>query len=426
MGAGTRTSLRRWPVSPYRSAPDAVGTEPPKTTAALRAERTLTLTAALFRATGVLQVLITVVSHGGQSAHRNGELALALAVCAESLPLALYWLRRRRIAPAAVSADIAFCVAALAVNAALISPEDALTWAFFMYGFTILSSIGIGVAYRRYRTVLAATTALAAGYVVSSLFFGLEPPWNAVPDTLSYYADTSVTWLVARELRRSVREQDAMRARAVADAAALATERERLRHARVLHDRVLQTMETLARGPWIDDEQLRVHVATEAAWLRALVRGDPVDRDDDLLTALQTVVARSAGKGLDVQFIDSSLRRQESLRGALDAAVVGALCGAVEEALTNVVKHAGVRRAVVRAAVSPTLLIVSVVDDGRGFVLASQPVGWGLPQSIRRRLEEIGGSVRIETAPGMGTIVELALRLPRQVPGTEAGASCPA
>ena len=392
-------------------------------TAAHRAERMLTLTAVLFRATGVVQVLITVLSHRAQSAHPAWELALALAVCGESTPLGLYWLRRRRIAPAAMSADIAFCVAALAANAALTPAKDALTWAFFMYGFTILSSIGIGVAYRRYRTVLAATAALAAGYVVSSLFFGLERPWNAVPDTLSYVADTSVTWLVAHELRRSAREQDAMRARAVADAAALATERERLRHARVLHDRVLQTMETLARGDWITDEQLRVHVAIEAAWLRALVRGDPVDREDDLLTALQAVVHRSAGKGLDVQLTDSSLRRQEGIRGAVGAVAVGALCGAVEEALTNVAKHAGVRRAVVRAAATSTCLTLSVVDHGRGFDLASQPVGWGLPQSIRRRLEEIGGRVRIETAPGMGTIVELVLDLPSAVPGTPASAS---
>jgi signal transduction histidine kinase len=369
----------------------------------------LTLTAVLFRATGILQVLITALAHGAESAHAGWMLALTGAVCGETVPLSVYWLRGRRIGPAAMTADIAFCVAALAANAALIDTRDALTWAFFMYGFTMLSCIGIGVAYVRYRSVLAATAALAAGYVLSSLLFGLERPWNAVPDTISYFADTSVTWLVARELRRSAREQDAMRARAVADAAALATERERLRHARVLHDRVLQTLEALARGPWIADGPLRTHVAEEAAWLRALILGDPVDRHDDLLTALQDVVSRSAGKGLDVQLVDSSLRRQESVRQAVDAAAVGALCGAVEEALTNVSKHAGVTRAVVHAAATPSRVSVSVVDHGRGFDLARQPLGWGLPQSIRHRLHEIGGRVRIDTSPGAGTSVELVL-----------------
>ncbi|MCX5063877.1 MULTISPECIES: sensor histidine kinase [unclassified Streptomyces] len=397
-----------------RTNQSAQSVKVPEATAAQRSERMLTLTAVLFRATGILQVLITVLSHSAQYARPGWVLTVALTVCLESVLLSVYWLRRRKITPVTMSADIALCVAALAANAALTDTQDALTWAYFMYGFTILTSIGIGVAYLRYVAVLAATTALAAGYVLSSLFFGLERPWNALPDTISYFADTSVTWIVARELRRSAGELDTTRAKAVADAAALATERERLRHARALHDRVLQTMETLARGHWIADDRLRAQVAGEATWLRALVRGDPIDHEHDLLTALQAVVCRKTEHGLDVQLVDGSLRQQDAVRAGLAAASVAALSGAVEEALTNVAKHAGVDRAVLHAAATPTQVTISIVDHGRGFDPAHQPVGWGLPQSIRRRLLEIGGHVHLESAPGAGTSVELTLDITNQ------------
>lgn len=377
----------------------------------------LTLTAVLFRLTGVVQVLVAVGSHHSEYRHPDLALALASAVCVESVLLGAMWLRAKRIGPALMSADIAFCVAALAANAALTDSRDALTWAFFMYGFTILTSIGIGVAYLRLSSVLLATAALAAGYAVSSLVSGLERPWNAVPDTISYFANTSVTWLIARELRRSAGELDAYRRKSVADAATLATERERLRHARVLHDRVLQTMETLARGAWITDERLRAHIVEESLWLRALVRGDPVDQHHDLLTALQELVGRKAGLGLDIRLMDASLRQAHAVRAGLPLVVVEALTGAVEEALTNVAKHAGTTGVVVHAAVVGDQLTISVLDHGYGFEPGLQSPGWGLPQSIRRRLEEAGGRVRVESAPGAGTCVELSMNVPSDLPG---------
>lgn len=377
----------------------------------------LTLTAVLFRLTGVVQVLVAVGSHHSEYRHPDLALALASAVCVESVLLGAMWLLAKRIGPALMSADIAFCVAALAANAALTDSRDALTWAFFMYGFTILTSIGIGVAYLRLSSVLLATAALAAGYAVSSLVSGLERPWNAVPDTISYFANTSVTWLIARELRRSAGELDAYRRKSVADAATLATERERLRHARVLHDRVLQTMETLAHGAWITDERLRAHIVEESLWLRALVRGDPVDQHHDLLTALQELVGRKAGLGLDIRLMDASLRQAHAVRAGLPLVVVEALTGAVEEALTNVAKHAGTTGVVVHAGVVGDQLTISVLDHGYGFEPGLQSPGWGLPQSIRRRLEEAGGRVRVESAPGAGTCVELSMNVPSDLPG---------
>ncbi len=60
-------------------------------------------------------------------------------------------------------------------------------------------------------------------------------------------------------------------------------------------------------------------------------------------------------------------------------------------------------------------VVVTVRDDGRGFsydeaALAAQGK-IGLLKSIKGRAEQLGGALRVETAPGAGTEVEL--RVPR-------------
>jgi nitrate/nitrite-specific signal transduction histidine kinase len=81
----------------------------------------------------------------------------------------------------------------------------------------------------------------------------------------------------------------------------------------------------------------------------------------------------------------------------------------VQEALTNVRKHAVAARAVVRfECAEDESTIVSVEDDGRGFDLAGAEkragAHFGL-QTMRERTESVGGSLEIETAPGRGTRV---------------------
>jgi signal transduction histidine kinase len=78
----------------------------------------------------------------------------------------------------------------------------------------------------------------------------------------------------------------------------------------------------------------------------------------------------------------------------------------VRELLRNVVKHAGVKTAIVRATTVGDRLSVEVQDDGVGF--EAQPTlqsggtkGFGL-WSITDRLRCAGGEVSIRTAPGQG------------------------
>jgi len=78
----------------------------------------------------------------------------------------------------------------------------------------------------------------------------------------------------------------------------------------------------------------------------------------------------------------------------------------VQEAITNVLKHAGATTITVRTGVAGGRAFVSVGDDGRGFVLAEAD-GRGLV-NMRRRAAELGGDLELVTGAG-GTTVTLWL-----------------
>jgi signal transduction histidine kinase len=95
----------------------------------------------------------------------------------------------------------------------------------------------------------------------------------------------------------------------------------------------------------------------------------------------------------------------------LGAAVEVAIYRIVQEALTNVARHAGARSCTVRLALEPTALLLEVTDDGRGF--SDRGIGVGL-SGMGERAAELGGACEITSAQGIGTTV--SARLPRQAP----------
>ena len=95
----------------------------------------------------------------------------------------------------------------------------------------------------------------------------------------------------------------------------------------------------------------------------------------------------------------------------LDEAVAAELAAA-REAIVNAAKHAGVGEVSVYAEVETGRIAVFVRDRGAGFDPDSVPSDrHGLADSIRGRMERNGGKVRIKTAPGEGT--EVQLEMPR-------------
>jgi signal transduction histidine kinase len=81
----------------------------------------------------------------------------------------------------------------------------------------------------------------------------------------------------------------------------------------------------------------------------------------------------------------------------------------VQEALTNVLKHAGPAHAQVNIHYEPSVLGIEVVDDGRGVNGRAQPGGHGLI-GMRERVGVYGGS--FEAGPRTGGGFRVAVSLP--------------
>jgi two-component system nitrate/nitrite sensor histidine kinase NarX len=89
----------------------------------------------------------------------------------------------------------------------------------------------------------------------------------------------------------------------------------------------------------------------------------------------------------------------------------------IQEALTNVRKHAQASRVWVRFERQDSILLITVEDDGRGFDPArlNREGQWyfGL-QIMRERAESIGGSLELDSWPGRGTRVLMRMPFPTE------------
>jgi len=92
---------------------------------------------------------------------------------------------------------------------------------------------------------------------------------------------------------------------------------------------------------------------------------------------------------------------------------------AVQEALTNCIRHAAATRVDVRVRGAADHLEVSVTDDGVGFDPKKRHGGLGL-RGIEERVRELNGAMAIRTAAGTGTTVTIRLPLAPQAHVSEA------
>lgn len=384
----------------------------PETTAARDRMRRMEGRAAVtIRAGGFANVLVGVVAVRDGFTHYPAAVALVVVVAAESALLAVRVLRSGPISNTAATADLVFNCALLMVNTAVIRPAALRTWAYFAYPYALSSTILYGLAYLRAAAAIASVVAEAGAYVAACAVTG-ELTGDVAPNAISFLAIGPLTWLVTREVRATSRELDRARTDAENAAAALSRERERAYHHRILHDRVLQTLELLGNIGRGVPEPLREHIATEAAWLRQLVETGTEREPSDLLDGLNSLAATARRLGLRVQVRAAQLVRPDSPHRRLPPESVDALLGAAGESLANVLKHAGVADAVLRATTDGTTVTITVADAGRGFDPAAAGRGTGIPRSIVERMDAVGGSASIDSSPDLGTRVTLSANAP--------------
>src|SRR5205809_3048965 len=104
-----------------------------------------------------------------------------------------------------------------------------------------------------------------------------------------------------------------------------------------------------------------------------------------------------------------------STGGRLSGPVETAMYRIVQEALTNVTKHAHATQAVVRLERRPGALVCSIADNGRGFDARARSArlhseGLGLI-GMRERAASLGGTFSIHSSPGKGTRLKIVVPL---------------
>jgi signal transduction histidine kinase len=97
------------------------------------------------------------------------------------------------------------------------------------------------------------------------------------------------------------------------------------------------------------------------------------------------------------------------LDGKLDASLESTCYRLVQEALTNVARHAAASRVEIRVEGQGDLVELSVSDDGQGFDPASRKLKSRGVIGMRERVELLGGELRLESAPGKGTTITARL-----------------
>jgi len=190
-----------------------------------------------------------------------------------------------------------------------------------------------------------------------------------------------------------------------------AATRERERLARDIHDSVLQVLALVQRrGAGMDGEagELARLAGEQEAALRTLVTGrraEPVDEHAEL--DLVTVLEPYASTTVSIAAPAGAVR--------LPSLVATEIAAAVSAALDNVAKHCAPGTKVwVLVEDEPAEVTVSVRDDGHGIpserlAQAEEQGRLGVAQSIRGRIADLHGTVRIVSAPGQGTEVELTV-----------------
>jgi signal transduction histidine kinase len=204
-----------------------------------------------------------------------------------------------------------------------------------------------------------------------------------------------------------------------------AQELERARLARELHDETGQALTSILLGLKHLDDVIVTDDAREAtAALRDLVvttlqdvrrlavelRPSALD-DFGLVPAIERLAGTLAEQSELVVDLEARLGDQR-----LPPEAETALYRIVQEALTNVVKHASATRVSITLVRKEGFAVVVVEDDGRGFVQGTTRTGSLGFVGMRERVELVGGRLTVESAPDAGTTIAAEVPLTRTPP----------
>ncbi|MDA0167391.1 GAF domain-containing sensor histidine kinase, partial [Solirubrobacter ginsenosidimutans] len=213
-----------------------------------------------------------------------------------------------------------------------------------------------------------------------------------------------------------------------------ASERERSRWARELHDETLQqlaALRVLLSGALRSGDHDRLQTAvgdaieylkTGVGDLRSLITDlRPAALDEfGIESALEALAERVSRQTDAVVDLEVDLVHDDEADSRYSPEIEATVYRVVQEALTNAVKHGEATRVHVRVSDRDGTVNVTVRDDGKGFNPQESSAGFGL-LGIRERLALVRGTLKIESAPGVGTTLEISISLLTPRPPPDAG-----
>ena len=338
----------------------------------------------------------------------SSDLALVLAGLWAWSVFFVIWVARRGLAWPLVLADAAVIMAIVAAQSYVVPAPfiaDGTTW------MLPLASTAVYIPALALSPWLSLPTAGAVTAV-----YVLTVPHPSDAGFLIFQA--LVTAALMTLVRRGGRSADAVIAGSLragqaarVEAARRADEREQYRR---VHDTALSTLTMVASGAFSAPlTTLRAQAAHDLQVLQALP-GAMTGREPSGTSGLGPGPGASLRDRLMTEAVRAApLKVTVSETMATPPPEVSTeISRCVGEALRNVARHAGTDRADVSVRDAGPGLVVEVSDRGRGFdprlVQASRR---GIRESIRARMEAVGGGAEVISAPGAGTRV--VLRWPR-------------
>ncbi len=209
-----------------------------------------------------------------------------------------------------------------------------------------------------------------------------------------------------------------------------ATEAERTRWARELHDETLQGLGNLrlvlaAAQRSGEPEAMEKAVSQAMAQLefditnlRTLITDLRPATLDQLgpEAAIRALADRMTRTGLEVDVsVDLAYERGRAQTRHIPE-LETAVYRIVQEALTNAAKHGQARRAIIEVTEDERMVHATVRDDGAGFDPTSETEGFGL-LGMNERAELLGGTLAVDSAPGRGATVTVSFPVHRRLIG---------
>ena len=378
-------------------------------TTSASAEYLLVVILVLLRSVAILQSIPRLVLRWDDGYGASTSVLIGALVGFAAWSVAYLWIvvaRRTVRVHTATRVDVlASSVVLLAVGFAHESSAlSASTWSQWAFGLVAPVAVYAGIL-PRLRERIAGAGLLFGCFLLPLLATQVPSAVLEVSSVaIAMPAQTAIGFYVAKYLTALADEAETAREVAAREAAV----EEAARHRALLHDQA-SILTFIARGADDDPrlaQALRRQAAEEARRVSAFInrRAAPLRGTSANATSLAGIAAEVADAFPDLDpVVTTDLAHGVRLNPAASRAVRDSLT----TLLHNVRLHAAAGETVVHAAADETGWEASVADNGRGFDSGAVTWGYGLAEIVVGGCAKAGVQVRIDSHPGVGTLVVL-------------------